>query len=49
MEFDKDKIAGAGYDTSACLIFTEPVEGSHVDREPERKVSVGDRIAVIAG
>ena len=44
MEFDKDKIAGAGYDTSACLIFTEPVEGSHVDREPERKVSVGDRI-----
>ena len=47
MDFDKDKIAAEGYDTSACLIFTEPVEGSHVDREAERTVKTGDRIAVI--
>ena len=47
MEFDKDKIAAEGYDTSACLIFTEPVERSHVDREAERTVKAGDRIAVI--
>ncbi len=47
MEFDKDKIAAEGYDTSACLIFTEPVEGSHVDREAERTVKAGDKIAVI--
>lgn len=47
IEFDKDKIMAEGYDTSACLIFTEPVEGSHVDREAERTVKTGDRIAVI--
>ena len=47
MDFDKDKIAAEGYDTSACLIFTEPVEGSHVDREAERTVKAGDKIAVI--
>lgn len=47
MEFDKDKIAAEGYDTSACLIFTEPVERSHVDREAERTVKAGDKIAVI--
>ena len=47
MDFDKDKIREEGYDTVACLIFTEPVEGSHVDREAERTVAVGDKIAVI--
>ena len=47
MDFDKDKIREEGYDTAACLIFTEPVEGSHVDREVERTVAVGDKIAVI--
>ncbi len=47
MDFDKDKIREEGYDTAACLIFTEPVEGSHVDRETERTVAVGDKIAVI--
>ena len=33
MDFDKDKIAEEGYDTAACLIFTEPVEGSHAVTE----------------
>ena len=47
IDFDKDKIREEGYDTAACLIFTEPVEGSHVDREAERTVAVGDKIAVI--
>lgn len=47
MDFDKDKIAEEGYDTAACLIFTEPVEGSHAGREAERTVAVGDKIAVI--
>ena len=47
MDFDKDRIAAEGYDTSACLIFTELPEGSRAVREPEQKVSVGDKIAVI--
>ena len=47
MDFDKDKIAKEGYDTSACMIFTEPVDGSHEEREAERTVRTGDRIAVI--
>lgn len=47
MDFDKDKIAAEGFDTSACLIFTEPADGTHVDREPERTVATGDKIAVI--
>lgn len=47
MDFDKDKIAKEGYDTSACMIFTEPVDGSHVEREAERTVRTGDKIAVI--
>ena len=47
MEFDKDKIKAAGYDTSACLIFTEPAGGTHVDREPEHTVKAGEKIAVI--
>ena len=48
MDFDREKIAAEGYDTSACLIFTEPVEGSHMEREAERNVKAGDKIAVIA-
>ena len=47
MDFDREKIMAEGYDTSACLIFTEPVEGSHVEREAERNVKAGDRIAVV--
>lgn len=47
MEFDKEKIAEEGYDTAACLIFTEPADGSHVEREAERTVAVGEKIAVI--
>lgn len=47
MDFDMPKIAAEGYDTAACLIFTEPLEGTHVDRESERTVSAGDKIAVI--
>lgn len=46
LDFDKDKIAGEGYDTAACLIFTEPLEGAHAAREAERTVVVGDKIAV---
>ena len=46
LDFDKDKIAKEGYDTAACLIFTEPLEGVHADRETERTVAVGDKIAV---
>lgn len=47
MDFDMTKIAAEGYDTAACLIFTEPLEGTHIDREAERTVSAGDKIAVI--
>ena len=47
LNFDKDRIAAEGYDTSACLIFTEPVDGSHVEREPEKTVRAGEKIAVI--
>lgn len=47
MDFDREKIAAEGYDTSACLIFTEPADGTHVDREPERTVKAGEKIAVI--
>lgn len=47
MDFDKERIAAEGYDTSACLVFTELAEGSRAVREPERQVSVGDKIAVI--
>lgn len=47
LEFEKDRIAAEGYDTAACLIFTEPAEGSHVVREAERNVTVGEKIAEI--
>lgn len=49
MEVDFEKIAGEGYDTTICLIFAELAEGCHVEREAERHVAVGDKIAVIAG
>ena len=47
LDFDREKIAVEGYDTSVCLIFTEPEEGTHVDREPEKTVKAGEKIAVI--
>lgn len=47
LEFDKDKIAGEGYDTAVCLIFAEPLEGVHAAREAERTVTVGDKIAAL--
>ncbi len=47
MDFDREKIAAEGYDTAACLIFTEPVEGAHIVREPEGTVRTGVRIAKI--
>lgn len=47
LEFDLEKIKEEGYDTSACLIFTEPLDDTHVEREKERTVAVGDKIAVI--
>lgn len=47
LEFDKDKIKEEGFDTSVCLIFTEPAEGTHVEKESEKMVSAGDRIAEI--
>lgn len=47
LEFDKDKIAGEGYDTAVCLIFAEPLEGVHAAREAERTVKVGDKIAAL--
>lgn len=47
LEFDRKKIAAEGYDTTVCLVCTEPVEGANVKRGQERKVAVGDSIAVI--
>lgn len=47
LEFDREKIAAKGYDTSVCLILTEPVEGSTFVREPERTVRAGEKIAAI--
>lgn len=47
LDFDRERITAEGYDTSACLIFTEHAEGTHVDREPERTVKAGEKIAVI--
>ena len=47
LEFDLEKIKEEGYDTSACLIFTEPLDDTHVEREKERSVAVRDKIAVI--
>lgn len=48
LDFDVEKIKAEGYDTAACLIFTEPVEGTQLVRDAERTVAAGDRIAVVA-
>lgn len=47
LEFDKEKIAEEGYDITTCLIFTELLDGCFAEREQERTVAVGDRLAVI--
>ena len=47
LEFDRKKIAAEGYDTTVCLICTQPVSGASLKREPERKVKAGDKIAAI--
>lgn len=47
LEFDREKIAAEGYDTSVCLILTEPAEGNTFVREPEGMVSSGEKIAAI--
>ena len=49
IEFDKEKIEAERYDTSVCLIFTEPVESAHIDKMPEHTVKTGEAVAVIAG
>lgn len=47
LEFDRKKIAAEGYDTTVCLICTQPVNGASLKREPERTVKAGDKIAEI--
>ena len=47
MEVDFEKIAGLGYDTTICMIFAELAGNCHVEREEEKQVAAGDRIAVI--
>lgn len=47
LEFDRKKIAAEGYDTTVCLICTQPVSGASLKREPERTVKAGDKIAAI--
>lgn len=47
LTFDQEKIKNAGYDTTTCLILTEPAEGCSLHREPERTVKAGDKLAVI--
>ena len=47
MEADFKKIAEKGYDTAVCMIFAELEEGCRVEPEPERTVSVGEKIALI--
>ena len=42
------QIEKAGYDTTTSLILTEPAEGAALDREPERTVKTGDKLAVIS-
>ena len=37
-----------GLDTTASLILTEPAEGAALNREPERTVKTGDKLAVIS-
>ena len=47
LTFDMAQIEKAGYDTTTSLILTEPVEGGALNREPERTVKTGDKLAVI--
>lgn len=47
MDVDFEKIAREGYDITVCMIFAELKEGCRVEREPEKTVAVGDKIAVI--
>ena len=47
MDVDFEKIAREGYDITVCMIFAELKEGCRVEREPEKRVAVGDKIAVI--
>ena len=48
LTFDMAQIEKAGYDTTTSLILTEPAEGAALDREPERTVKTGDKLAVIS-
>ena len=48
LTFDMEQIEKAGYDTTASLILTEPAEGAALNREPERTVKTGDKLAVIS-
>ena len=47
MDVDFEKIAREGYDITVCMIFAELKEGCRVEREPEKTVAVGAKIAVI--
>ncbi|HJD34544.1 MAG TPA: glucose PTS transporter subunit IIA [Candidatus Mediterraneibacter tabaqchaliae] len=47
LTFDMAQIEKAGYDTTTSLILTEPAEGAALNREPERTVKTGDKLAVI--
>ena len=47
MDVAFEKIAREGYDITVCMIFAELKEGCRVEREPEKRVAVGDKIAVI--
>lgn len=49
LTFDREQIEKAGYDTATSLILTEPAKGCRLEKEPERAVGTGDRIAVIRG
>lgn len=48
LTFDQEQIRKAGYDTTTCLILTEPNEGCALHREAERTVRTGDKLGVIS-
>ena len=48
LTFDMAQIEKAGYDTTTSLILTEPAEGAALNREPERTVKTGDKLALIS-
>lgn len=48
LTFDQEQIRKAGYDTTTCLILTEPNEGCSLHREAERTVRTGDKLGVIS-